>query len=227
MSYVIATSRNWHPEMADNVKRRINQEIVLIGDRRLLTPEYLGSIKAELIFFPHWSYIIPATIYEAFECIIFHMTDLPFGRGGSPLQNLLARGIYETQISALRCVKEVDAGPIYLKKPLALQGNAQEIYVRANHIIEDMIVTIIQERPEPREQEGTVVSFKRRTERDGDLSGLESLEQVYDFIRMLDAEGYPRAFLETANFRLEFSRASLRSGEILADVVIKKRDHEK
>ena len=30
-------------------------------------------------------------IHENYKCIIFHMTDLPFGRGGSPLQNLISR----------------------------------------------------------------------------------------------------------------------------------------
>ena len=46
------------------------------------------------------------------------MTDLPYGRGGSPLQNLIVRGHKHTMISAIKCVKELDAGPIYLKKPL-------------------------------------------------------------------------------------------------------------
>ncbi len=48
-----------------------------------------------------------------FNCVVFHMTDLPFGRGGSPLQNLISRGIYKTKISAIKVVKEIDAGPIY------------------------------------------------------------------------------------------------------------------
>jgi len=37
---------------------------------------------------------------------------------------------------------------------------------------------------------------------------------------MLDADGYPLAFLEHAGFRYEFSRASLRDGRIVADVTI-------
>jgi methionyl-tRNA formyltransferase len=37
---------------------------------------------------------------------------------------------------------------------------------------------------------------------------------------MLDAEGYPRAFLEYAGFRYEFSRAALYDGRIIADVKI-------
>ena len=46
------------------------------------------------------------------------MTDLPYGRGGSPLQNLIARGFLETKISAILVEKQLDAGPVYLKMEL-------------------------------------------------------------------------------------------------------------
>jgi methionyl-tRNA formyltransferase len=39
---------------------------------------------------------------------------------------------------------------------------------------------------------------------------------------MLDAEGYPRAYLESGGFRYEISRPALKSGKILADVHITK-----
>ena len=65
------------------------------------------------------------------------MSDLPYGRGGSPLQNLIIREHRKTMISAIQCVKEIDAGPVYLKKPLSLEGSAEEIFICANHIIEE------------------------------------------------------------------------------------------
>jgi len=37
---------------------------------------------------------------------------------------------------------------------------------------------------------------------------------------MVDAKGYPKAFIETENLRLGFSRAAFKSGYILADVKI-------
>jgi len=37
------------------------------------------------------------------------MTDVPYGRGGSPLQNLIVRGHTETKLTALRCVRDLDA----------------------------------------------------------------------------------------------------------------------
>jgi len=43
-------------------------------------------------------------------------------------------------------------------------------------------------------------------------------------IRMLDAEGYPHAFVRLGNYKLEFTRASRRTGGIIADVKITKED---
>ena len=90
-----------------------------------------------------------------------------------------------------------------------------------------MIISIINDRPEPKEQSGEPVAFKRRNERDGDIAALVTLEQVNDFIRMLDADGYPRAFLESENLRFEFSRSSIRADHIIADVIIKRKSDEK
>jgi methionyl-tRNA formyltransferase len=39
-------------------------------------------------------------------------------------------------------------------------------------------------------------------------------------IRMLDADGYPRAFLNYSGFRFEFSRSALYDGRVVADVRI-------
>jgi methionyl-tRNA formyltransferase len=199
------------------------KEFVLITKKEDLTVERLKELQPRYVFFPHWSYMIPAMTFENFECIVFHMTDLPFGRGGSPLQNLVARGIHETKISALRCEAEVDAGPVYMKRNLCLHGAAEEIYIRSAKIIESMIVEIVMNEPEPAQQQGEIVYFARRKLQDGDISGLIELEQVFDYIRMLDAEGYPRAFMETEHLRLEFQRPSFRQGKIIADVIITKK----
>jgi methionyl-tRNA formyltransferase len=118
-----------------------------------------GKVK---LFFPYYSWKIPKETHERYECIAFHMTDLPFGRGGSPLQNLILRGFTETVITAFRVTDEWDAGPIYLKRPLSLDGTAQEIFDRASKIIyNDMIPFILMNDIIPTPQEGEVVLFHR------------------------------------------------------------------
>lgn len=217
---VIASNRPWNKNMAESLTHQTNYDFVLISEPEELTVSKLNSIKPKFIFFPHWSNHIESDIYEKYECVIFHMTDLPYGRGGSPLQNLISQGIYETKISAIRCVEEMDAGPIYMKKALNLNGAAEEIFLRASNVIEDMIVNILHESPEPIPQKGTPSVFKRRISEDGDLGNMNSLEQAFDLIRMLDADGYPNAFLNVGPFKLEFTRASQKTDQVLADVRI-------
>ncbi|QMU66471.1 MAG: methionyl-tRNA formyltransferase [Flavobacteriaceae bacterium] len=224
-NFVILSEKKWNKtlkEYCENIFPDSNW--ILIKTRGEFTYEFLKKVEPKKIFIPHWSYIIPEKIFSNFECIVFHMTDLPYGRGGSPLQNLIIRGHKETKISALRVTKGIDEGPIYLKKELNLLGTAEEIFLRANDVIAEMIKEIIIENPEPKNQEGIPTFFKRRKPEQGDIGNLDQPEVIYNYIRMLDAKGYPKAFLETEYLKLEFSGASIESDKIiLADVRIIKK----
>jgi methionyl-tRNA formyltransferase len=223
MTCVIACSKLWRPDIASRVEAQTGEPCVLLTDPDRLSEERLAQINPRFVFFPHWSHLIPEPIFSRWECVIFHMTDLPFGRGGSPLQNLIAKGIYETKISALKCVASLDAGPVYLKHPLSLHGTAQEIFLRATDAIEGLMVRMLREFPAPQEQSGEVTVFKRRTRQDGDISDLDSLASIHDWIRMLDADGYPSAYLELGEWCFEFTRSSYRGDHVLADVRIGRR----
>lgn len=131
MKILICTAKSWNIQLAKEFQKSSKDQITVWTAKEDLTRETVDGLRPDWIFFPHWSYIIPSSIYENYRCVVFHMTDLPFGRGGSPLQNLIVRGIAETKISALRVTKALDAGDIYLKEPLQLYGSATEIYVRA------------------------------------------------------------------------------------------------
>ena len=223
MTIVLACSRLWRADMAGSLSQRLGRSVLLVT-----SPDHLAAALVRSpdgpTFFPHWSHRIPPAIFERHECVVFHMTDVPFGRGGSPLQNLIARGIYETKISALRCTADLDAGPVYLKRSLSLEGAAEEIYIRAAAIIEDMIVEIVDRKPQPEPQSGEPVTFKRRKPEDGNVAQLGSLQELFDWIRMLDAQDYPPAFLEVGRFRMEFRRAARRVDRVEADVIIRMKD---
>ncbi|PKM13123.1 MAG: methionyl-tRNA formyltransferase [Gammaproteobacteria bacterium HGW-Gammaproteobacteria-3] len=220
---VIASPHARHNTMEITLREHLGIEILRIRAPSELNLSTLSDFAPRFVFFPHWSWKIPAEVYEGFECVIFHMTDLPFGRGGSPLQNLIVRGINETQLTALRCVADLDAGPIYLKRPLLLLGTAEEILLRASKLTEEMIEYIVCELPTAQPQVGEPTIFHRRTPQDGDLAELYELEKVFDYIRMLDADGYPPAFLETEHLKMEFSRASIKLDSVIADVKISRK----
>ncbi len=227
MDHILVSNRHWHDELVKTIQSKCVDTFTFINTKDELTIGNFKKIDPRYIFFLHWSYIIPSEIYENYECVIFHMTDLPFGRGGSPLQNLIVRGITDTKLSAIKCVKKLDAGPIYLKRDLSLYGNAEEIYLRASKIIEDMIIQIISNNPVPVPQKGEPVIFKRRTPEQSNIKEINNLDKLFDHIRMLDADGYPLAFLETENFILKFKRASIKNDRIESDVIIMEKKDEK
>lgn len=218
---VIATIKRWNIDNAFKLKSMLagKYEIHVIKSKEELKIDIIRSIDPIYIFFPHWSWRIPKDIYENYECIGFHMTDLPFGRGGSPLQNLIERGVYNTKITAFRIEKDIDAGDVYLKRDLFIGlGSAEEIYMVASEIIFfDMIPYILENNPKPEGQKGKATVFRRRTPEQSDLlrSQVSNLQEVYDFIRMLDAEDYPKAFIKIGRLKIEFSEVHKKYNKIV------------
>ncbi|AUG56262.1 formyltransferase family protein [Acetivibrio saccincola] len=223
MNIIIATIKSWNIKNANRFKKNNKDKYnaFIITNKNDLTLEVVKKLNPKIIFFPHWSWIIPDDIFKNYTCVVFHMTDLPYGRGGSPLQNLIERGHKSTKISAIRVDGGIDTGDIFLKKHLDLYGTAEEIFIRASNIIfNEMIPEILEKKPLPQKQEGEVVEFKRRKPEQSEIHADFSLGKIYDYIRMLDAEGYPKAFIKFGNYRLEFSRSSLKNDRIIADVEI-------
>lgn len=222
--YLLVTEKSWHDELFNKLSVQHEQVWKKINNKDNLNFEIVKEFNPDFIFIPHWSYLIDKNIYLNWNCVVFHMTDLPFGRGGSPLQNLIVRGYKETKVSAIRVAKGLDTGDVYLKKSLDLTGTAQEIFIKATDVIHDMILEIIEENPTPIPQSGEITLFQRRKPEDGNLFPVSSNIEIYDYIRMLDCEGYPPAFIETEHFRFEFTGATLNNDEtIKANVrVIKK-----
>jgi methionyl-tRNA formyltransferase len=220
-AYLVAGSRPWNRAVFERRKNTLPGEWHFIATVEELTSERLAAIKPRFIFFVHWSRIVPDALLQAFECVAFHMTDVPYGRGGSPLQNLISRGHRETMVTALRMNSELDAGPVYARRPLSLEGStAEEIYIRATELSFDLIADIVRDEPQPVDQTGEVVRFERRRPAQSELPALADLREVHDFIRMLDAEGYPFAFIEWKGLRLELRASTLYYDRVEARVTI-------
>jgi methionyl-tRNA formyltransferase len=218
--YIVAGCKSWHRRVFDEVLSKLVGDWHYVGEKEQLSLAKVRELRPRYAFFLHWSWKVPAEILEEVECVCFHMTDVPYGRGGSPLQNLIVRGHRETRLTALRMTSEMDAGPVYLKRNLSLEGGAEEIYLRASALSADMIQQIVRDEMQPTPQTGEPVKFRRRKPEESQIANVDSLEKLHDFIRMLDAEDYPRAFLSQAGYRFEFSRSALYDGRIVADVRI-------
>jgi len=218
---LIATIKEWNIDNYFKLKKvyKDKYNFRLITNKDELTIEYLDKLNPKYIFFPHWSWIIPKEIYNNFDCIVFHMTDLPYGRGGSPLQNLIIREIYDTKISALKVDDGLDTGDIYLKENFNISvGSAEENFIKLSDIVfKKMIPNILKQEITPQKQKGTIVEFTRKKPDESNIKTLEidSLFKLYDVIRMLDADGYPKAFFNLNNLKIEFSEVHLKNKKLV------------
>lgn len=220
--YIIASSKDWF-QNSTITKDFEKFNFVYLNNKEDLELSKIEKINPRFIFFPHWSWIVPKDIHQNYECVAFHTSPLPYGRGGSPIQNLIARNFEKAPVCALKMNDILDGGPIYGTKEISLLGSGDQIFDRLSVIIKLMIMEIIENEPLPKEQVGEVTYFKRRTPSDSQLPKKSNILNIYNHIRMLDAKDYPKAFIDHGNLHIEFTDAVEKPDEVLASVSIRQK----
>lgn len=220
MKIVICNSRDWFS--LDNEVLR-SSEVISIRDKGDLTFDKLKSFDPDLVFFPHWNWIVEENIFSSFTCVVFHTAPLPYGRGGSPIQNLIIRGHKNAPVCAFKMSDGIDNGPIYDKRLISLDGTLSDIISRLNDAVNELIKKLICSLPDPEPQVGDVYTFKRLGRQDNEICLDSTFEQIYDKIRMLDDDSYPSAYLSLDNLFIEFFELTKLDDELSCKVRISKK----
>lgn len=217
---LFVSSKKWFFLNKDVKKLIKKKNIYKITDKKKLNLKNISKINPTKIFFPHWSYRVPNKILKKFECICFHTAPLPYGRGGSPIQNLIIRKFKKAPVCAIKMTNKIDSGPIYLKKNISLNGSLNEIFERISDAVLFMITKIIKNKIIPKHQPGKPLYFKRISEKESIINQFEKLDSVYDKIRMLDSEEYPNAYFKFGNTIIKLQGAKNKRNYILCNAKI-------
>lgn len=218
MKFIIITKKVWNKE---NFKKKNNKIIFL----KKIDLKKIKKINPKIIFFIHWSDLIKENIYKKYLCIQFHASNLPLGRGGSPIQNQILLGVKKTKLSAFKISEKLDEGPVCLKSDLELKGRAIDIYKNIEKLSLIMAQKIVKmKKIKFFKQNGKVSYFKRRKKHQSkiDFRKIKNLDKLYDYLRMLDAPGYPHAYAELKNFRITFKNIKKTDKSIKANINIDK-----
>ena len=208
---------------SDFFKSRIKKKnYFFLKKKKDLNLKFLKKKKPDIIFFPHWNYLVKKEIFQNYLCIGFHTSPLPYGRGGSPVQNMIVRNFKKTHLCSLKLTKKIDSGPIYIKKEISLKGTGEKIFLNIYRSILEMIFQIEKKIPIAKIQTGKAVYFKRRKPKDGNLLISENINEIFNLIRMLDINflKYPKAFIENKKIIFKFKNARLKKNKIEAEVDI-------
>lgn len=204
MNIAIACSKDWFKL---NLKSKNKKKIYLLKKKRELSLSKLNQIKPDYIFIPHWNWKIPKNIFQKFNCIGFHTSPLPYGRGGSPIQNLILEEYKKSPVCAFKVTENFDEGDIYITKMINLNGSLFDIFERINEKVNYMIEFIIKNNPKPKKQKGKIKYFKRLNANHNNISNFNDLTKIYDVIRMVDGPGYSPSFIKFKNIKIEFYNA--------------------
>ena len=156
MRLIVCDSKGWF-NLNSDIKKENQIKFITKKDLNL---KLLKNYNPNYIFFIHWSWIVDPKIYSYCESILFHTAPLPYGRGGSPIQNLILK-VLNHLLCALKMTKELDSGPIYSKIEISLEGSLNTIFKRLNNAINELITKIITKKIIPKEQVGSSFLFKR------------------------------------------------------------------
>ena len=186
MKYIIITKKLWQKFNYKNLDKRF---IV----QNTIDSKLIKKIKPKIIFFIHWSKLIPSSIYKKYLCIQFHTSDLPKFRGGSPIQNQIINNIKNTKITAFKINSIIDSGEICLKKNIELSGSAQKIYIDIEKKVIQMIHQIIKKKKlKFTKQYGKGSYYKRRRPEDSKMNldkiSKSDLTAKYSNVQILNCE---------------------------------------
>ena len=133
-----------------------NPQWTFVKDSESLYSLNLDTVS--YIFFFHWPDIVSSRVYENCECVVVHTSNLPHGKGGSPLQNQIIDRVVQTKVNLLKMTKEIDGGDIYCSSSITLQGSLYDVWMSIATVTEGLILDVLTTPPSPQRQSSTTMT---------------------------------------------------------------------
>lgn len=131
--------------------------------------------------------------------LVIHESDLPKGRGMSPLTWQILNNINAIPICLLEASEKIDEGNIYYRDYLEFEGHElfDELKALQGKKTIELVLKFINEYPniEPIEQFGQASYYTRRRPKDSKLDISQSIENQFNLLRCVDNNEYPAFFL--------------------------------
>jgi len=144
--------------------------------------------------------LTPEILKRNIHNLVVHESDLPEGKGWSPLTWQILEGKNEIPITLFEAEEHIDSGKIYLQDRLKFQGHELIDELRklqANKSIE-MCLEFVQRYPTivglGEKQSGESTYYRRRTPKDSCLDPDRTIEEQFNLFRVVDNERYPAFF---------------------------------
>lgn len=131
--------------------------------------------------------------------LVIHASDLPHGRGWSPLVWQVLEGRNRIAVTLLEAADQVDRGPIWHQVWLDLEGHElvdelhAALFDAELDLMDYAVAQARQIRPRP-QAEAVGKPYRRRTPEDSRIDPDRNLAEQFDLLRVADPDRYPAFF---------------------------------
>lgn len=155
--------------------------------------------KGELAFFLACQTIVPLEVLKLNKHnLVVHESDLPKGRGWSPMTWQILEGKNEIAVSLFEAKERVDSGLIYLQDRMKLEGHELigELRRKQGEMTIKLVIDFIDSYPNfiGRPQDGKSTYYPRRRPADSELAINKSIKDQFNLLRAVDNRRYPAFF---------------------------------
>lgn len=202
---VVTEADSWGLPWAQQLVDRLNAE----GDQAELITSYDDVKPGTVTFYLNCTRRTPPEILDRNSSnLVVHASDLPKGRGFSPLTWMVLEECDRIPVCLLHAVDEVDAGPIIYKDFIDFEGHELIGSMRAllgAKTVELCLRFMNEDAPcAGVAQEGEATWYPRRHPADSEVDPKDTIENLFNQFRVADNEAYPVVFrLKGKTYRLK------------------------
>jgi len=179
--------------------QRLVDEACVRGDDAVLARSHDQISKGAVAFYLGCVRITPKEVLARNRRnLVVHASDLPMGRGFSPMTWLVLEGESEIPVCLLEAADEVDAGAVIYRSHISLRGTEliDELRAMLGEMHVDLCLRYLNETqpPEGVDQQGVPTYYPRRRPLDSRLDPAKSIAEQFNLLRVVDNDRYPAFF---------------------------------
>lgn len=188
-------SKSWFIPFGNKLKAEIesmNHDVIYIFDKKYI-------VEGDVCFLLCCTKIIEQEYLNKNKSnIVVHASDLPKGKGFSPLQWQILEGKNEISLTLFEVAEKVDSGPYYLKDSIRFNGT--ELYDELRNCLADkimeMCINFIHQKSvlKPIQQSGEETFYSRRTLKDDEIDPYKTIAEQFNHFRIADNDNFPVYF---------------------------------
>ena len=198
---ILINDNSWAMNYRKDLKkklRKFSKKIFITNNHKKLISNYDVNI-----IFSYFKIIEKKFLQRSKFNLIPHESDLPKGRGMSPLSWQLLENKSFITFSLLEASQKMDAGKVYYKKKVAVKKDILFDEIKNLQYIQNINLIIkflnflnkYKKVPKSKAQSGKPTFYRLRQKKDSKLNISKSIKSQFNLMRISDFKNYPSFFI--------------------------------